>query len=693
MPTVAELLGDPSKGLVGEARDPQLRMAASIDEVLTTGGVYAVDAPTGTGKSLAYLAPALLAQGRRVVIATAKKSLQDQLELKDIPALARALDIVEKRRHALLIGPEGEDWYLARVMKGKSNYACRLLADRHTPPAIYGEWLAASRFGDQSDYPGTLPNWWYAATAENCIGRACKHYGSCGYVRLRQDVKQSRIVVVNHALLGFDMYYGLGSMVGGLYDILIVDEAHKLAEGIRSAYTLRVAENSIDDLVVDLEKNPTPIVRLKALQAAWSDLFEGLPNKHWKEPHRREPAVFRADTQGIIQGLVAADEELKSLLANYGVKGDTAESSFWEQFAVVTSNLPDDVRGHLVGIANARRKVDGLREGILTMQGIPCSDDIDANTRRLLNTVVAGQRDRKGKFQLSAAPIATAGIAHAYLGSIRSVVLTSATLAVDDEFDHVEEVVGVAFTRTEVLPSTFDYDKQGLAFVPRDLPHCSRDDAEYGLVMHRRIQYCIELARISAGGTFVLTTARDEMESIGDALAKALPWPVLVQGRHGTPQSVLKQYLDLPRAVLVGTKSFWEGVDVPGSALRTLILSKLPFPNPRDPLIQAREQRLKTLDPAATSTDVWRHISYVDMMIDLRQGIGRLIRTKHDRGVVAVLDSRIWTKRYGRRVRHALQFPVTGDFEDCRYEIPRIVAYFQRRDAASTQGAHASSNP
>ena len=199
-----------------------------------------------------------------------------------------------------------------------------------------------------------------------------------------------------------------------------------------------------------------------------------------------------------------------------------------------------------------------------------------------------------------------------------------------------------------------------------------RDDPEYQALVNKRIDYCVELVKLSQGGAFILTTANDELDAIGAALSQRLSNPVFVQGHarnpwHGDPQSVLQQFLAAKDGVLVGSKSFWEGVDVPGAPLRLVVVAKLPFPNPNDPFIVAR-----------TARSDWHGVSYADMMTDLRQGIGRLIRSVNDRGAVAILDSRVWDKPYGARIRRQLMFPVTGKMEDCRYAIPKIVTFLKK---------------
>lgn len=680
LPTVSELLGDPSRGLVSQVREAQLRMASSVDDVLANGGIYAADAPTGTGKSLAYLVPALLAEGKRIIIATAKKSLQDQLEKKDVPTLAAALGMQPKAIHPLSM-VNGVPFHLVRVLKGKANYTCRLLAEKRNPGPSYEMFLAGSAFGDVADYPTSPPPWWSEATPEECTGRACKHYSKCGYIKLRAEVVQTRVVVVNHALLGLDMFFargqGGGKVLGGPFDVLIVDEAHQLHKGIRDAFTTKVEENALVDLDRQIRRTSFIATRHRNMAQLYADMFAALPNAHWREQHDREIPVFPRYAEDVIAALEGVDDELAAIMRPYGVSGNPDDIGFNEAFGKVLEMIPEeDVKIHLMILAGVRRKVATLQQGIRTMQGEgvrqgkdePEEEWLARNNRALGNTYVSASRDRRNNLRLLAAPIEVGGLVRGYFEKIGTVVVTSATLAVDGKFDHVENTIGVPFTKAEVLPATFDYQKQGLLFIPRDIP----DDP--AAAINRRIDYCEQLAKWSNGGAFILTTSYDDLDLITEALKGRLSLPVFAQDSSrrtwdGKAEQVLERFKSTPDAVLVGTKSFWEGVDIPGEALRLLVISKLPFPNPKDPLIKAKHRR-----DGAT----WRNVDYVEMMIELRQGAGRLIRTAFDRGVLALLDSRLWTKPYGKGIRNALGFPLTDDLNHCKSTLPKILNYYKR---------------
>jgi len=688
MTTAVDLLSNKDHGLVKEVREPQIRMAASVEDAITNGGVYVVEALVGTGKTLAYLTPTLLATGRRAVIATAKKGLQDQIIQKDLPAVTATLKAAlgEAEFNRRNTDPEtGVPRNIGVAVKGKGNYACKLLALKQKPDSTYLDWLdRISQYGDRADYPGPPPQWWPSATAEDCIGRGCPHHASCKFTRLKQDAAASRVAVVNHHLLGSDMYFGHGKLTGGPFDILIIDEAHKLGDGIRAAFTLKLSESSITDIGYTLAKTSFTFPSLAVLAQDWNAMFQSLPNHHWRDPHLREIPVFPSGVEDSLNGITALGAEVKRILGLYKITGDPADPTFWERMATALEGVPDSVKAELISLCTIQRRLDNLSKALGSMQGQVAPDPAitdpeEAEERRLrilANTVVYGNADQRGRFHISAAPVNLGGIAYSYLSKIKTVIVTSATLAVGGSFEHLSDVIGVKPTKEEVLPSTFDLASQGFLYVPRDLPYLSRKAPEYQEAMDKRIDRCVDLVKMSQGGAFILTTANDELDQVAHALMKRTSFPIFVQGHsrnpwHGDPQTILQQFLKAKDGVLVGSKSFWEGVDVAGERLRLVIIMKLPFPVPSDPLVQARKWKYEGIAG-------FKNVDLVDMVMDLRQGAGRLIRSKDDRGIVAVLDSRLWGKPYAREVKSALGFPVTDDLELCRKFLPLFLAHFRK---------------
>ena len=686
MNALQDLLTNPDLGLIRQVRQSQLIMALSVEKIIAEGGVYEVEAPVGVGKTYAYLLPAMLT-GKRVVVSTPKKSLQDQIVNKDLPALLRSL------------GKAPTD-VLCLQVKGKGNYTCQREAAKHQAFSDYKAWVKTSRFGDKADYPGPTPPWWNSATAESCIGQTCEYYGSCGYAYLRkllaQPEPEAKVIIINHSLLGFDFRYGAGTLVGGPYDTLIIDEAHTLADGIRGAYTLQVSERSANDLMRLLNDTGMNFQSTRMLETLWDTLFESVPHRYWRDAHERKTPCFDQDLgRGAIQHLDSLAEELKALTGADG------------------PHFPPDIA---VPIDRAQRKVVDLLQGLRTLQGRPrkAEPDDDPETVEMLNeqymrnTVVWGQGDPLPKrFSFYAAPVHTGPMVASGLAMIRSTVLTSATLAVEGDFSHLRPYTGVDPTYSEVLPPAFDYGKQGVLYVPRHLPYHGRpqkDDAEgaeaYSAYISAVAGECARLIRLSRGNAFILTTANDEMERWTKLLKQYCPdIPIFMQEFRkkteetretltvgdGPPALVLRKYMTTPGSVLMGSKSFWEGIDVQGEKLSLVIIPKIPFPGRNDPIIEARRKATR---------NAFNEVDLVDAIMDLRQGAGRLIRSVSDRGVVAILDARLWDRKnhlkdgmptqysnYGKKIIASLPFPPTSTTWNPQHiasYLPRVKQYFER---------------
>lgn len=698
MRTSHELLSNPDHGLVREARVPQLQMAASFEKVLAEGGAYFCEAPVATGKTYAYLLPALLASGRRVVVATAKKQLQDQIVDKDLPALKRVLgQDLTRALGSQMIGTQ---------LKGKGNYSCRLSALKIIEKSgdaggEYQGFLRYSRYGDRAEYGGMPPRWWGQASAEDCVGKRCEYVDDCGFIRLKRDVTQSKIVVVNHHVLGAEMYYGLGKMVGGPYDVLIIDEAHKLADGIRSAFTWRVAEDSIVNLQDVLRRAAHSFPSVRRLLEPWQAMFDAVPNRNWADASARQTPVFNEGFAKIaLDGINEIDGEVARIEKMYTASEDEVEniddlpdgSPFADAIEIeeqVQEMVAEESKAHVLAVlGQAKRRIESLRRGLCAAQGMIDTEldaeDPEGHRQRILaNTAVYSTQDERGRFGINCAPVSIGSIARKYFSQIKTVMLCSATLAINGSFNHVESMTGISPSIAEVLPTAFNYDAQGFVYIPRELPVVGRQHPDYDKVMRERVDTAVRLVELSDGGAFILTTANDELDAFTAALKQRFPGRTFAQGHRKNPwdgdaQSALTKFREIPNAILIGSKSFWEGVDVPGGALRLVIMAKLPFPQYNDPIIRARER--------LAGTDAFREVQLVDMLIDLRQGVGRLIRTKDDRGCVAILDSRVWDKSYGGTVRTALPWSnklVTSKFDVCERYLPGIAAHFKRLERST----------
>jgi ATP-dependent DNA helicase DinG len=683
------LLSDPAQGLVREIRPSQIRMAGHVAQVLEQGGMAYIEAGVATGKTFAYLVPSLLAAGRRIVVATAKKQLQDQIIGKDLPAIS---EVLGQDLRAALVDTEGRPQIVATSRKGNGNYACRVLAQERNPGQGYARFLSSSRHGDRADYEGAAPQWWPEASAEDCVGRRCPQAADCGFVRMKREMAQSKIVVVNHHVLGVEMRFGLGKLVGGPYDVLIVDEAHKLADGIRGAFTTRMSRRIVEQVSEQLNGTFSTFPQAAALVRTWGVLFERLPNSHWREPHLREVPVFGENDgamDSVFEALEDTWDEIDGTLERFGL-GENQDSD-----ADIADYSPD-LQKDLSVMIRSRRRVDDLKRGLQLAQGrIPRrkGEEDEAyeqrRTRLLGATAIYGSNEERFGFQLYCAPVRLDGIMKGFLDQIKTKVLTSATLAVNGTFAHLEEMTGVRPEITDILASPFDYDAQGFVYVPKDTAQVPRagknapeaDNQPYLDALQLRVDRAVRLIELSDGGAFVLTTANEELDAFARALKVRFPGRTFAQGHRGNewdgdPPAALERFLSIQNSILVGSKSFWEGVDVAGGALRLVIVAKLPFPQVNDPIVKAREK---------LSQNPFSEVQMADMLIDLRQGVGRLIRSKGDRGCVAILDSRIWTKRYGGAVLNALPWSrnlVTTDLAMCERYLPRFAKFFSGKVAS-----------
>ncbi len=649
MSDVQALLGNPGRGLVREVRPAQLDMARAIEGVIADGGLFCVEGPVGIGKTFAYLTPALYA-GKRTVIATPTKSLQDQIINKDLPAIARALDKPIK----------------AVVLKGKGNYGCKhLAAKHHIDDAVADEFFKISKYGDFADYPGRVPPQFRLATAERCIGRACPKARHCGFMRLKQDVGDANVIIINHHVLGAEFRFGLGAKTGGPYDVLVVDEAHHLDDGLRSAFTLTVAEYSARELHGAIgDTQFAPNIPTPALVGAWSQLFS-LTTMDSEEPGIRQAPLFPRMVSEVVLRLDAIDQEIAYILEQYGCSGDPGDANFASE--IEESDLHHD----LVSLAYAKRSVDDLRSAISIMQG-------EAEDAIMDNTFISCSRSKQGVISFQAAPINMAGLARPKLDAIRSIVLTSATLAVDKSFGHLRETIGRQPTQEAVLPTVFNYRQSLLLYAPNGIIPVSRKALEYENYINLLVEECVALIQAAQGNTFVLCTAEDEMTALAERVSRiCYDMNVFVQERDGSPKTIVEKFVAAKKPVLFGVNTFWEGVDIQGGKLRLVIIPKLPFPQQTKPLIVAKRRRF------ADSFEAWRAVDRVEMMIAVRQMAGRLIRSATDKGVVAILDGRLRTKSYGQAVMEAIYaFKRTDKRSDAERYLKLLAGYYSKLESS-----------
>jgi ATP-dependent DNA helicase DinG len=595
-----------------EERPEQLRMAEVVERALADDSVALVEAGTGTGKTLAYLVPALLS-GKKVVVSTGTKTLQDQIMRHDLPFLEAHLGVPVN----------------AVAMKGLNNYVCLRRYEEfvHSPDAdrsAFARYLPQLRdFRAQTDtgerttllgVPEDAPIWAEVQSGSDTrIGQRCAHYDACFVTRMRRAADEAQLVVVNHHLYFADLALRANSHAAGAipeHDAVIFDEAHQIEDVITEFFGVRVSTTRVATLVRDAERafraarvpEATPSV-LAVVMAAASNFFAHLPRARatdiGRQPLARE--TFHGEVQ---EAMLQFDAALEAL-AEYAKLNATASEA----------------------VAQASRRAQRLR------------DDLATIAEGSLSSHVTWTEARGRQVSLGASPVAVGQLLKEQLFERSgSVVLTSATLSTAGSFAFVKERMGIDFEVEELMvPSPFDYAAKAALYLPKHLP--DPRDATFVDVAAREI---LSLLAITGGGAFVLCTSLRMMELLHRACAPSLTSQALLQGMAAKSE-LLETFKARGNAVLFASSSFWEGVDVPGDALRLVIIDKLPFEVPSDPLVRARCERIE-----AEGQGAFMNYLVPQAALSLKQGFGRLIRTAQDRGIVAVLDKRLTSKGYGR---------------------------------------------
>ena len=633
-----------------EPRPAQRAMAATVAAALQEDRVALVEAGTGTGKTLAYLVPAILS-GKRALVSTGTKNLQEQIVEKDLPILARVL---------------GRP-FTATVMKGRSNYLClhryqsmksgtlprqqRLggfgqpgtEVDERILLPMLERWVAVTATGDRAelrDLPDDLPVWSeLSASADNCLGTTCPQFGECYVTRMRQQAADSDLVIVNHHLLFADAAVRQGNYGAVIpeRDVAVLDEAHQLEDVATGYFGLTVSNYRVDDLTRDVERAmsawPAPEARdaVRRMTARVEDrarqFFDALqPRRRIGEDRVRVTADALADVQPAGQTLLAVLEGLEAQI-------QLLKSARSDQTGDVRPAVLDDLLALAGRIAELRHDL-----AILLRASDP-------------DYVFFLESRGRGLF-LRAAPIDVSRIVREeVVEQFRSAVLTSATLAVDGTFEYLKGRLGIRRAVEQRLVSEFDYTRQAILYLPRRMP-LPRDPAYAGAVAAQSI----DILRQTRGRAFVLFTSYAMLRAVEPMLRAGLSFPLLVQG-SGPRGALLDQFRLTPHAVLLATSSFWQGVDVAGEQLSCVIVDKLPFASPGDPVTAARMEAL-----AAQGGDPFGEYQVPLAILALLQGLGRLIRHRSDRGVLAVLDPRLRSMGYGRRFLASLPpAPVVHD--------------------------------
>jgi len=599
--------GPLARSLTGfRARPQQTGMAVCIAEVIESAGTLVCEAGTGTGKTFAYLVPAILS-GRKVLVSTGTRNLQDQLFHRDLPAVRDALGIPVR----------------AALLKGRGNYLChyRLRLALEDPPRGDRElmahlddvrsWSRSTHRGDIAELPipERDPLWaLVTSTSDNCLGQTCPDWDDCHLVCARRQAQAADLVVVNHHLFCADLALkdeGFGEILPGA-DCFVLDEAHQLPEVASSFFGTAVSARQVMDLARDTE--------LEYRRAAndCPDLLER------------------------VLALRRAGQDLRLRLGEGDRRGPWAELL-----------ADDEVPLALDALA---RRLTGLREGLAAVQGR--GKGLDACLARAgdLSTRIEALRgeaepqqvrwyETQGRgFRLHLTPLTVSDVfAQAIARGTSAWIFTSATLAVGEDFAHFSSQLGIDSAREARWDSPFDYATQALWFVPRGMPQPS--EPAYNV---RLLELVREIIGYSRGRAFLLFTSHRALRELAEGLPGCVEYPLLVQGEAPRAE-LLRRFQGLGNAVLLGTASFWEGVDVPGEALSCVIIDRLPFASPGDPVLAARIDAMRR-----SGGNPFRDYQLPQAVIALKQGAGRLIRGASDRGVLVVCDPRLLGRTYGQ---------------------------------------------
>jgi len=628
MSEITDLLGESgplAEVLPGFApRVEQQRMAEATVASIEAQQKLIVEAGTGTGKTFAYLMP-VLRSGRRVIISTGTRHLQDQLYSKDLPVVREAL-------HAPVN---------TALLKGRTNYLClhRLATAAEDGGRLQGRqlheleevraWSGRTRQGDIAEL-GLLsedsPVWpRVTSTTENCLGLECEHYQECYVVKARRHAMEADVVVINHHLLFADMVLkeeGFGELLPGA-DAFVIDEAHQLPEVASVFFGTTLSSHQLRDLARD--------IRLEHLREAGD--MQDLPDAAGQlegQVHRVRLALGQRDRRAAWSE-VSASSELQTVLED--LQQSLQQLSEWLAMAAE--------RGK--GLESCRQRAVLLRDRLALLQ------------QHASGEYIHWFETFRTSFRLNLTPLNVAPVFRECLETLSSAwIFTSATLAVGDSFSHFAAQLGLEDADTLKLDSPFDYQRNALLYLPENMPQPNQPGYVEAVVACAR-----PVLEASGGRAFILFTSHSALRTAAKLLADDCDYPLLVQG-DAPRRELLEQFRAAGNAVLLGTSSFWEGVDVRGETLSCVIIDKLPFGSPGDPVLQARIEALRE-----QGANPFMEYQLPRAVITLKQGIGRLIRDQADRGVLVLCDPRLLEKSYGRIFLNSLPaMPRTRDVDD-----------------------------
>lgn len=624
-----------------EHRPGQIEMAQAVMRAFEQKRHLIVEAGTGTGKTLAYLVPAIAAacgSGARVVISTGTKNLQEQLMDKDVPFLQEVLPAK----------------FRAAVMKGRNNYACLHRIKRaETMPVLEGldqidhfdevfRWVTKTDTGDRAELstlPENLPFWRHIdARSDTCLGQQCPDFEPCFITRMRQRAIDADIVVVNHHLFFADLALRNGAYGAVLpdYAAVILDEAHQIEDVASEYFGSQVSNYQIDDLLNDLgglkiedTEAYRELTRISARIQRYADMF-------WLSFREGRGLEGRFALAPVAQ------------VANLRTREDEGEPQ-----AGMPANRPPDAGAPYNALDNALNRLETTLD---VLKDAPAdAESVLRRTRQLrfdLNFIIKGadkkfvywlERRGRGTF-LRASPIDVSGLLQDKLfEKVPTVILTSATLSSAGNFNFIRERLGLEQAEEMIAESIFDFANQAVLYLPPSMP-----DPRSPQWSVAAAQEVIKIVNATEGRAFVLSTSLSGMNDLFERVSPELDYPCFVQG-SAAKGALLKKFRSTPNAVLFATSSFWQGVDVRGEQLSCVIIDKLPFAVPSDPVVAARQRYIEEQGGSS-----FYEYSVPQAIISLKQGLGRLIRSTTDRGVLAVLDPRLRTKMYGQTFLRSL---------------------------------------
>jgi ATP-dependent DNA helicase DinG len=627
-----------------EHREDQLAMARAVERAIAERGYLVAEAGTGTGKTLAYLVPAILS-GRRVIVSTATKTLQEQIWGKDIPLLRDACGLE----------------FRAAYLKGRSNYYCLARGEEFARAPTFAAreeaalwprieaWARETETGDRSeiDLPDLFHTWKdLSATSENCLGRECARYEECFVTRARALAAEADVLLVNHHLFFADL--AMRTSRAGVeilpdHDVVVFDEAHALEDVATEYFGLQVSSFRVEELARDalrvvadrpdlasMMKEATGELRKageRFFQAVADEMRGGGPARsgRWTRPYARGERAMGASAGSHHRRRGSEEEGVKAPLTDEVLAPAHRDLERLDLALASLRDLLADAPSPPLG--QIARRAGELRVELAAVTAM-----------KEPSRVYFGEARGRGVF-LRAAPIDVAEeLQERLYRRTDTVVFTSATLAAQGRFDYFRRQVGLApeFDVAEArFPGPFDFARQAAIVSPEGLP-----EPNAPTFVSEAAEVIRDLTEVTGGRAFVLCTSNRNMLAFREA-CRSLPYRILLQGEK--PKSRLLEEFKAEPSVLFATASFWEGVDVPGEALSLVVIDRLPFAPPGDPVIAAR---LRALEEAGR--DGFAELQVPAAALALRQGFGRLVRTREDRGLVAILDRRLVTKGYGR---------------------------------------------